>query len=64
MSYNTKKAAERLIDAVDRLPVEEWVETDDQGDPELLGYVMQAQGEWDEVRQAKEELALALEQDR
>ena len=41
-----------LINAVEALPVEEWVQQDANGDPELLGYVMQAQGEWDDVVKA------------
>jgi hypothetical protein len=50
----------RIATAVDALPVEEWVEVDRRGNPELLGYVMQAQGEWDEARSAAEEARAAL----
>jgi hypothetical protein len=38
--------------AVKALPVEEWVEREPDGSPMLVGYVMQAQGEWDRVRKA------------
>lgn len=41
-----------LIKAVEKLPVEEWIQADDFGDPELIGYVMQSQGEWDNVVKA------------
>ena len=47
-----KAKLERLRVVVKRLPVEEWVEQDAHGDPELIGYVMQAQGEWDDVMKA------------
>lgn len=50
-----------LVEAVKKLPVEDWVERDFNGDPELLGYVMQCQGEWDEVRRKIEALT-ALQQ--
>lgn len=39
----------RLADAVKALPVEKWMQRDGNGDPELLGYTMQAEGEWDAV---------------
>ena len=50
----SKKKFERLADAVNDLPVEEWVEQDGYGDPCLIGYTMQAQGEWDAVRKVLE----------
>lgn len=46
------KALEAVAEAVMKLPVEEMVERDNQGDPFLVGYCMQAQGEWDNVTQA------------
>lgn len=44
-----------LRSAVKALPVEEWVETGSDGSPELIGYIMQAQGEWDAVIKALEQ---------
>lgn len=40
-----------LIEAINALPVEELVQEGPHGEPELVGYGMQAQGEWDEVTQ-------------
>jgi hypothetical protein len=34
------------------LPVEHWVQEGPHGEPVLVGYVMQAQGEWDAVNEA------------
>ena len=50
----------KLVDAVNALPVEEWVVEHTRYnaygepvlEPELIGYVMQAQGEWDAVKAA------------
>lgn len=41
-----------LIAAVKALPVDEIIEVDYDGNPTLVGYAMQAQGEWDRVLQA------------
>ena len=41
----------RLIEAVEALPVEEWVEQDHNDEPVLIGYVMQARSEWDRVKE-------------
>lgn len=62
MSQNVRMAAERLIEAVKSLPVEDWVETDFNGQPKLLGYVMQARHEWDEVRNAAHELEMCIDE--
>ena len=43
-----------LRSAVKALPVDELVDMDRYGSPVLLGYVMQAQGEWDAVIKALE----------
>ena len=49
-------AVQPLVDAVKALPVEEWVEQERDGSPYLVGYVMQAQGEWDRVESALRDL--------
>ncbi|MEM9085343.1 MAG: hypothetical protein AAGB23_05420 [Pseudomonadota bacterium] len=41
-----------LIAAVKALPVEEMIHQEPDGSPTLLGYCMQAQGEWEHVKQA------------
>jgi hypothetical protein len=46
---NLQAHVAELKAAIRALPVEEWVERDSHGDPYLVGYVMQAQGEWDAV---------------
>ena len=43
-----------LRSSVKALPLEECVETSGDGSPELIGYVMQAAGEWDAVIKAME----------
>ena len=48
-----QKRLDELVDAVRALPVDEWVDID-RGEPYLVGYVMQAQGEWDRVLKALE----------
>lgn len=53
-------AAQKLIKAVRDLPVEEWTEVDNRGDLHLIGYVMQAQGEWDDVQRSATELEATL----
>ena len=46
------EALEKLSTAVSELPVRDWVEQENDGSPYLVGYVMQAQGEWDLTRSA------------
>ena len=41
-----------LRSAVKALPVEKWVKTGSDGSPELIGYIMRAQGDWDAVIKA------------
>ena len=41
-----------LSEAVRALPVEDLVQTGPDGGPELVGYGMMAQGEWDRVKAA------------
>jgi len=43
-----------LVEAVKALPVEEMIEQGPNGELTLLGYCMQAQGEWDRVCKALE----------
>lgn len=55
------EACNTLTKAISALPVEEMVEQDPRdGSPTLLGYCMQVQGEWDDVRKAKDAVADAL----
>ena len=49
-------AIKALRAAIKALPVEEWVEQDKNGDAVLIGYVMQASGEWDRVLTILEEI--------
>ena len=52
------EAVRKLIDAVQALPVEEWIERDQHNEPELVGYVIQCQGEWDAVLQTIRDLPI------
>jgi hypothetical protein len=54
-----REALERLATAVESLPVEDMVQDRPHG-PELLGYYMQAQGEWDEARGAAQDARTTL----
>lgn len=47
-----REMGDALAGAIRGLPVEEWVEQERDGSPTLIGYVMQAQGEWDAASQA------------
>lgn len=56
-----RKVLIRLFESVNNLPVEDWVEQDSDGSPELIGYVMQATKEWDEVVSAMNSARQVLE---
>lgn len=55
-----KKLAGNLVQAVEHLPVTDWVQPDQFGKPEFLGYLIQAQGDWDAFRVAMSELVWAM----
>lgn len=53
-----RKEYERLKNleaAVHKLPVKEWVEANGYGEPEPIGYIMQAREEWDDVMRLLED---------
>ncbi|MEN3973071.1 hypothetical protein WJS89_10365 [Sphingomicrobium sp. XHP0235] len=56
-----REALERLVAKVDALPVEDMVHVEPDGSPTLLGYAMQAQGEWDDVKRAANDARTAIE---
>ena len=58
------KAWVPLLEAVEKLPVKEWTDQDESGEAYLVGYVMQAQGEWDEVQKAVRSIRARQEQDQ
>lgn len=59
-SDDTVKLLRELVEAVEALPVEDMVDADRDGSPILVGYQMQAQGEWDTARRAAEAGRTAL----
>lgn len=59
------EALKTLTEKVEALPVEEWVETEElphgQTQAILIGYVMQATGEWDDVCDAVKSASALIE---
>ena len=60
-SYTRTDLVDALIEKIKALPVEHWVQEGPDGEPVLVGYVMQAQGEWVAVNEAVAALEKANE---
>jgi hypothetical protein len=50
--YIRADLVDALVEKIKALPVEHWVQEGPHGEPVLVGYIMQAQGEWDAVNEA------------